>query len=108
MSALSCRGLVHDYAAGTEHGGALRALAGVDFEAREGELVAVIGPNGSGKSTLIKCLAGLLEPTAGEVHLSGERLQLLEDHAAFAQDLRNANPSLQLPKDPRDPRSPRG
>jgi iron complex transport system ATP-binding protein len=44
---------------------------GVDFEASEGELVAVIGPNGAGKSTLLNLLAGNLRPTAGDVLLNG-------------------------------------
>jgi len=46
-------------------------VAGVDFEASDGELVAVIGPNGAGKSTLLNLLAGNLRPTAGDVLLNG-------------------------------------
>lgn len=45
----------------------IRAVRGVDVEAREGEAIGVIGHNGSGKSTLLRTLAGLLPPTAGEV-----------------------------------------
>ena len=46
-------------------------VAAVDFEASDGELVAVIGPNGAGKSTLLNLLAGDLRPTAGDVLLNG-------------------------------------
>src|SRR6478752_1442933 len=42
--------------------GAVRALVGVDFRVRAGEVVALLGPNGAGKTTAIKLLLGLLQP----------------------------------------------
>jgi zinc/manganese transport system ATP-binding protein len=45
--------------------------AGVDFEAQEGELLAVLGPNGAGKSTLLRVLLGLLAPARGSVSVLG-------------------------------------
>jgi NitT/TauT family transport system ATP-binding protein len=53
---------------------AVEAIADVSFEVRAGELVCVVGPSGCGKTTLLKCASGLLEPTAGEIHLSGARV----------------------------------
>lgn len=50
--------------------GDLAALVDVSFTVREGEFVCIVGPSGCGKSTLLKLLAGLLEPTSGEVHFS--------------------------------------
>jgi ABC-2 type transport system ATP-binding protein len=47
--------------------GARRALDHVSFELRPGELVALIGPNGAGKTTLLSILAGVLNPSGGEV-----------------------------------------
>ncbi|MGD9099287.1 MAG: metal ABC transporter ATP-binding protein [Anaerolineae bacterium] len=47
------------------------ALDDVSFELRVGERSAVVGPNGAGKSTLFKIIAGVLKPTAGEVHVYG-------------------------------------
>lgn len=45
------------------------ALRGVDLEVRRGEVFGIVGRNGYGKTTLIKCVASLLEPTAGTVQV---------------------------------------
>ena len=54
-AALSVSGLEKAY-------GSVRALAGVDLEVGEGELVGLLGPNGAGKSTLVKIACGLVTP----------------------------------------------
>ena len=51
--------------------GSLRAVNGVNFTIREGELVGLIGPNGAGKSTLYNLIAGAIRPTAGAIVLNG-------------------------------------
>lgn len=51
--------------------GDVRALKGVDFRVRAGELVALLGPNGAGKTTAVKLLLGLLQPNAGKVRVLG-------------------------------------
>jgi putative ABC transport system ATP-binding protein len=64
---LSCRALEKSF-------GRTPALRGLDFEATEGELVAITGPSGSGKTSLLHCLAGIQLPDDGEVWFGDERL----------------------------------
>jgi D-xylose transport system ATP-binding protein len=52
--------------------GSVQALTDVDFEVREGEVMALVGDNGAGKSTLIKCIAGIHPMDAGEMLFQGE------------------------------------
>jgi D-xylose transport system ATP-binding protein len=54
--------------------GSVEALRGVDFEVRDGEVMALVGDNGAGKSTLIKCVAGIYSIDDGDVYFDGERV----------------------------------
>jgi ABC-2 type transport system ATP-binding protein len=51
--------------------GPVRALRGVDFSVRAGEVVALLGPNGAGKTTAVKLLLGLMPPNTGKVRVFG-------------------------------------
>jgi ABC-2 type transport system ATP-binding protein len=53
--------------------GSFTAVQGVDLEVGYGEVYGLLGANGAGKTTTIKMLCGLLEPSAGDVTLAGER-----------------------------------
>lgn len=55
-------------------GRSVEALRDVTFTLGRGELTCLVGPSGSGKTTLMRCMAGLLEPTSGEVLLQGQRV----------------------------------
>lgn len=57
----------------------VRALGGVSFDVRQGELVAVVGPSGSGKSTLLHIMGTLDRPTSGDVIVAGHRIADLSD-----------------------------
>lgn len=54
--------------------GRVEAIGDISFAMNRGELVCIVGPSGCGKTTLLKCIAGLLRPTAGEVELDGKRV----------------------------------
>jgi ABC-type multidrug transport system ATPase subunit len=56
--------------------GEKRVLAGVDVDLGRGELLLVTGPNGAGKTTLLRLLAGLIVPTAGELHVAADRSRI--------------------------------
>jgi len=72
---LSLTGLVKTY-------GAVRALRGVSFDLRPGEVHAVVGENGAGKSTLIKIVTGAIAPDEGTIDIGGRTLARIDPHAA--------------------------
>ena len=51
--------------------GAYTAVAGLDLKVEPGEIFGFLGPNGAGKTTTVKCVTGLLKPTAGRVRVAG-------------------------------------
>ena len=71
MPALDVNRLAKTYGSGEK---TTEALADVSFSVDDGEFVCVVGPSGCGKTTLLKCIAGLLGPTRGEVLLRGRRV----------------------------------
>ncbi len=63
------------------------ALQNIDFDVEQGSTVGMLGHNGSGKSTLLKCVAGILQPTSGEIVTHGRVAALLELGAGFNHEL---------------------
>ncbi len=64
---VSVRGLAQSY-------GAVQVLKALDLDIAEGEFIVLLGPSGCGKSTLLNCIAGLLEPSEGQVFIKGKNV----------------------------------
>ncbi len=60
--------------------GGIRAIDGVGFTVKRGELLGLIGPNGAGKTTMLKTITGLVKPKEGTVRLNGEAVAELAPH----------------------------
>ncbi len=54
--------------------GEFEAIKGLSFDVKKGEFVSIVGPSGCGKTTILSLIAGLLEPTKGEILLDGENV----------------------------------
>ena len=89
---LAVHGLVKDYPG-------VRALDGVDFTVEAGQVHCLVGQNGAGKSTLIKCIAGLVAPTAGDVVVDGTPLPAGDPAAALARGVATIYQELDLVDD---------
>lgn len=56
----------------------VKALDNIQFELRKGEIHSLLGENGAGKSTMIKMLAGIHEPSSGEIFINGKQVQITD------------------------------
>src|SRR4051794_2357767 len=77
----------------------VKALKGVDFDVRSGEVHCLLGPNGAGKSTLIKCVSGVVAPTEGEIRVNGELLPVGEPSQSMAFGVGTIYQELDLVED---------
>ncbi|MPZ24892.1 MAG: ATP-binding cassette domain-containing protein [Micromonosporaceae bacterium] len=72
---------------GTETKTPVEALHEISLDVREREFVCVVGPSGCGKTTLLRCIAGLLPPTSGQIALQGHPIDMTpEGMAVVFQD----------------------
>lgn len=67
--------------------GGFHAVDGATLSIKEGSITGLIGPNGAGKTTLFNVIAGVLEPTAGQVTMGGEDITGLPPHELFEKGL---------------------
>lgn len=83
---LECRHISKIFGEGVK---ATRVLDNISFETGEGEFLCILGPSGCGKSTLLRIIAGLLEPTRGDVIYSGNNTDkplnsmVFQEHGVF-------------------------
>lgn len=70
----------------------LHVLEDISFTVRQEEFVCILGPSGSGKSTLLRVLAGLLNPTAGQVIFGGDGIQSSQQEIGFVFQKANLMP----------------
>jgi putative ABC transport system ATP-binding protein len=98
--AVVCRGVTKEFGAGDAK---VQALRGIDVEIPTGEMTLLVGPSGCGKTTLISIMAGLLDPTDGEVCLlgrdrrelrGGKLVQFRADNIGFVFQQYNLLPAL--------------
>lgn len=82
------RGLVKEFAG-------RRAVDGIDFDIRPGEIVGFLGPNGAGKTTTIRMLLNILTPTAGELEIFG--LHFARHRSQILRQMNASSGSLSLP-----------
>ncbi len=76
--------------------GGVVALRDVDFEVREGDVLALCGDNGAGKSTLVKIISGAEAPSSGELRLKGERVSFASPHDALMKGVATIYQDLAL------------
>ena len=94
---LEVRGLGKSYTGKRGSEGQKKALSGIDFDAKPGELITVIGPSGAGKSTFLRSINRLIEPTEGTIRFEGQdithlkRSQLRSVHTQIAMIFQNYN-----------------
>jgi len=100
---LEVRGLETTFPARGRGGRDVRAVAGVDFEVRRGETLALVGESGSGKTTTGRSVLRLVEPTAGSVVFDGVDVRAL-DEAALRAFRRRAQIVFQDPYGSLNPR----
>jgi ABC-type nitrate/sulfonate/bicarbonate transport system ATPase subunit len=67
----------------TRKGKALSVIKDVNLEIKSGEIVALLGPSGCGKSTLLRLIAGLEEPTSGEVRIDERKIIGLDERCSI-------------------------
>ena len=76
--------------------GGIVAIENFDLDVERGEVVALVGDNGAGKSTLVKIIAGMYQPTSGEIRLGGELVHFTDASQSRAKGIQVVYQDLAL------------
>ncbi len=76
--------------------GGVRAVNGVSFEVRAGEVLTLIGPNGAGKTTVFNLISRIYEPTAGDIRFDGQSLVAVAPHRVAALGIARTFQNIEL------------
>jgi putative ABC transport system ATP-binding protein len=79
QTAVHCKQVTKTFGAGED---AVKVLRGIDLEVPAGEMSFLVGPSGCGKTTLLSVIAGLLNPSTGNLHVLGQPLHQMKSRDA--------------------------
>ena len=77
--------------------GKVQVLHGISMEVPKGKVVTLIGSNGAGKTTTMRAISGMIKPTAGEIGLSGKRIDGLESYTIAKLGLAHSPEGRRVP-----------
>lgn len=80
----------------SKHFGGVRAVDGIDFSVREGEVFGLIGPNGSGKSTTVNLICGLFPVSTGNIQFQGRDITSLPMHRRLSSGIARTFQNIRL------------
>jgi branched-chain amino acid transport system ATP-binding protein len=76
--------------------GGLLAVNELDMSVKQGEIYGLIGPNGAGKTTIFNLLTGVYEPTSGEIHFNGQRIDGLRPYQIASRGISRTFQNIRL------------
>lgn len=72
--------------------GETQAIKDISFTVEAGDFIAIVGPSGCGKSTLLSCVAGLTQPTSGQVIINGKKVDSINRYTGYMMQTDNLLP----------------
>jgi len=76
--------------------GRVKALNGVNFSVRHGEVLAIIGPNGAGKTCIVNCVNGFYRPQKGRIYFQGNDITHMKPHKICAMGVARVFQNVEL------------